>query len=94
MYVVGRERYVNFCEYYKLYGFILRVYDNKGRLLKNTCIFEVILEVSKFISNYVEEYVFVLFGRVLGFKRIDVRFLFFYMLKVFVWRVYLIVMEV
>lgn len=52
---VGRERYANLCEHYKLYRVTLHVHGNKGRLPKNMCTFESISEVSKFISNYAEE---------------------------------------
>jgi len=93
LHAVGRERYANLCKHYKLYGLTLRVHGNKGRLPKNTCTFEAISEVSKFISNYAEEHALVLPGRVPGFKHTDVRLLPSHMSKASVWRVYSTAME-
>ena len=93
LHAVGRERYSNLCEHYKLYGLTLRVHGNKGRLPKNTCTFESVSEVSMFISNYAEEHALVLPGRVPGFKRTDVRLLPSHMSKASVWRVYSTAME-
>lgn len=75
LHAIGKERYSNLCEHYKLYGLTLRVHGNKGRLPRNTCTFEAISKVSKFISNFAEEHALVLPGCVPGFKRTDVRLL-------------------
>jgi len=74
LHAVGRERYANLCERYKLYGLTLRVHGNKVGCQKNTYTFEakVISEVSKFISNYAEGHALVLPGHVPDFKRSDV----------------------
>ena len=93
LHAIGKERYANLCEHYKLYGLTLRVHGNKGRLPRNTCTFEAISKVSKFISNYAEEHALVLPGRVPGFKRTDVRLLPSHMSKASAWRVYSTAME-
>ena len=93
LHAIGKERYANLCEHYKLYGLTLRVHGNKGRLPRNTCSFEAISEVSKFISNFAEEHALVLPGRFLGFKRTDVRLLPSHMSKASVWRVCSTAME-
>ena len=48
LHAVGRERYANLCEHYKLYGLTLRVHGNKGRLPKNTCTFEAEFDLRSF----------------------------------------------
>ena len=63
------------------------------QLPKKTCSFEATKQLLTFISNYAEEHVLVLPGRVPGFKRTDVRLLPSHMSKASVWCVYSTAME-
>lgn len=81
-------------EYYENYGFSFRIYGNIKRLFSNIFFYVVVEDVNVFFINYVEENAISFFGRILGYKDEDIKFLFFYGIKMGVWRSFEIVCKV
>lgn len=94
LYGISYSRFFRIKEYYKVYGIFLRIYGNVSRVFSNSIFYFLVVDVYVFFENYVEENVIMLFGRIFGYKSDDVKILFFFEIKMSVWKVYSFICEV
>ena len=72
---VEKGRLGNLIKHYCLHGMIPRQHGNKNRLPKHTLSFQEMEKVTSFVTNYAEEHGILLPGRILGYKRDDLKLL-------------------
>lgn len=75
LYGIGKRRFDNLKEHFRVNGLLPRTHGNKGRLPKHTCSLDLVTGVVTFIENFAQEHAIALPGRIPGFKRTDIKVL-------------------
>lgn len=72
---IGKRRFDNLKEHFRVNALSPRIHGNKGRLPKRRCAFDTVTGVVTFINNFAQERAIALPGRIPGFKRTDIKVL-------------------